>query len=214
MKLLKLIEYSIFPRRCELCGEIVEIDEERCEYCESAKRLSNPIFDITFWFDGLVSPYHYESSVRVGIHRFKYRGYVELAPTFADEMCKSIDMHLFDIPFDFITFVPLTKKKKRKRGYNQAELLAKEIAKKYDLQCVNTLIKTKETKNQQGSSEAERKKNLKNAFNIADVDVKGKNILLVDDVKTTGATLNECSKVLKKNGAERVYAVTIAVTQR
>ena len=79
--------------------------------------------------------------------------------------------------------------------------------------CSITYKLIRNTKSQQGSSAKERRINLKGAFDIADIDVKGKTVLLVDDVRTTGATLNECAKVLKKNGAERVCAVVIAVTQ-
>ena len=212
MRFFKLLEYLIFPRRCELCGDVVEINKSKCDECEKISRADYVSFSNSNSYDCLVAPFYFSSNIRYGIHRFKYRGFVELAPSFANEMHRLIEKEYYNIPFDMVSFVPLSKKKRRKRGYNQAELLAKEIADKMDLQCVNLLVKIRNTKSQQGSSAKERRINLKGAFDIADIDVKGKTVLLVDDVRTTGATLNECSKVLKKNGAEKVCTVVIAVT--
>lgn len=213
MNILKLIEYSVYPRRCELCANVIEMDRVRCESCEQLEDLNHTIYDNSLAFDALVAPFYFESGIRVGIHRFKYRNYDELADSLANEMLKAIRLQYADIEFDAVTFVPLTWIRKLKRGYNQAELLAEVIAKGMGLKCSKLLVKVKNTKTQQGSTASQRKKNLINAFDSSGVDVKGKTILLVDDVKTTGATLSECARVLKKYGAEKVYAVTIAVTK-
>lgn len=213
MKLLEIIKYSIFPRRCELCGKVVKLDVKRCDDCENASRTVGRMVDNKMAYAGLVAPFLFKDSIRAGIHKFKYRGFKELAKPFAKEMARSVQKEYENISFDLITFVPITKRKLRKRGYNQAELLAKELSRELNVPCVNTLNKTKSTKSQQGRSRKERMNNLKDAFEIADYDVKGKTILLVDDVKTTGSTLNECSKVLKKNKADKIYAVVVAVTK-
>lgn len=213
MNLFELIKRSIFPKRCELCGEVIEIDKNRCGYCEFAQRMNGRSTDAKMAYESVTAPYLYMDSIRAGIHKFKYRGFTELAKGFAKEMADTVKTEYRNIDFDLITYVPLAKKKKRKRGYNQAELLAKELSKELDVPCVNALNKIKNTDSQQGKKRKERMNNLKDAFEIADVDVKGKTILLVDDVKTTGSTLNECSKVLKRNKADKVYAVTIAVTR-
>lgn len=213
MNILKIIERSFFPRRCELCGEVVELDRKRCSSCETAQRTVGRIVDNKMAYASVVSPFLFKDSVRKGIHNFKYEGFVELAPVFATEMADAVKREYASIDFDAVTYVPLTKKRLRKRGFNQSELLAKEISKLLDVPCINGLSKIRETKSQQGRSKAERATNVKDAFEIANYDVKNKIILLVDDVKTTGSTLNECAKVLKKHKADKVFAVTIAVAK-
>ena len=216
MRLKKLIEYSLFTRRCEICGSVVEFNRARCEECEELKRITGCVIDDEMKYSALVSSYFYDDeSVRRAVARFKYRGFKALASSLAGEMIKSVEENYSDVSFDYVTYVPMTLWKKRKRGYNQTELLAKEIAGRMNVPCKCLLKKIKKTKAQQGSTSAERKKNLSGAFDLCvyEETIKGKTILLVDDVKTTGSTLNECSKILKKNGAEKVYAVTFAMTR-
>ncbi|HEY59107.1 MAG TPA: ComF family protein [Anaerolineae bacterium] len=114
---------------------------------------------------------------------------------------------------DIIIPVPLSEKRKRSRGYNQASRLAKPIAKSLMKPFLpEGLIKEKETKSQVGLSFEERKKNVTGAFSANSDIVNSRNILLVDDVITTGATLQACAMSLKKAGAVRVYGITIART--
>lgn len=113
----------------------------------------------------------------------------------------------FDLKDHSLVPVPLSRKKLLKRGYNQAEILAKKISQETGLNLSLCLIKIKETPDQVGLSYEERLKNLKGAFKI--VNEAPKKIILIDDVKTTGTTLRECAKVLKKAGARKIYALTI-----
>ena len=112
-----------------------------------------------------------------------------------------------------IMFVPMTRKKERKRGYNQSKLLAERISEMTYLPVLKgILIKRRETKNQHDLSYHERLDNLHGSYEITDKSViKGKTILLCDDVKTTGATLNECAFELRINGAKAVYSICAAV---
>ena len=113
---------------------------------------------------------------------------------------------------DVVTFVPMTKKEQRKRGYNQSELLAREIANSLSLECRPSLKKVKESPEQKSLSAKERAENLKGVFSCSDAALKGKRVLLIDDVFTTGATANECSGVLLKAGASNVLVLTACVT--
>lgn len=114
----------------------------------------------------------------------------------------------------WITAVPLYKSRECKRGYNQAELLAKELSKKLNIQFVaNVLMREKQTKLQFELKKEERKKNVLDAFCLNSKfnnKLSGVKIILVDDITTTGSTLQECEKILKKSGVEKVLGVTLA----
>ncbi len=105
--------------------------------------------------------------------------------------------------------MPLHRFKKWKRGYNQTELIAKYMAKKLDIPYMDTLTKVRNTKTQSSLSAKHRETNVKNAFKCK-CDIKGKRILLIDDIITTGLTINECSRILKRAGATRVDFAVIA----
>ena len=115
-----------------------------------------------------------------------------------------------DLSCDIITFVPMHPKRLKKRSYNQAELLAKELSKILNVQLVDCLQKVKDTKNQAKLSREERIKNLSDSFKVDKNLVKNKAVLLVDDVLTTGSTADTVSKVLIKAGAEKVRVLTLA----
>lgn len=120
-----------------------------------------------------------------------------------------LDPLLFeDWRFDCITYVPMFKKREKARGYNQARLLAQELAERVNCECVALLEKITYTKNQASLTRSERETNLVGTF--AATCASPKSVLLVDDVMTTGATANECAKVLKKAGAKTVYVLTFA----
>ena len=107
--------------------------------------------------------------------------------------------------------IPLFSSKLRKRGYNQAEILAKELSKKFNLSFQNILKRTRDTKTQVGRSSVDRKLNIKNAFELnTKYLIRNTNVFLVDDIVTTGSTLLEAAKVLKKAGARRVIGLTLA----
>ena len=112
--------------------------------------------------------------------------------------------------FDVVTFAPMSAKAKRNRRYNQAQLLANAFCDLLQIaEPIEALVKTKETAPQEKLTKTERKQNLVGAYKI-NADVKGKVVLVIDDVKTTGSTLNECAKVLKRAGATTVICLTVA----
>ena len=118
-----------------------------------------------------------------------------------------------DIEFDYVAYVPMDKKREKQRGFNQSMLLAKGIAEELNIPFgKNLLVKLYRTDVQHELNEVERKGNLLGAFDVSSAyNLEGRTVLLVDDVKTSGATLNECGKMLYLNGAERVFCLTAAL---
>ena len=184
---------------CKRCGVGIDGAEDYCGYC-SFERVH---------FDKAYSVFSYEGAVRDAVLRFKFGNCGNFARIFAKYMAALAVEH--DLEFDLVTYAPMTKQAKRKRGYNQARLLAQYFC--AILSCeeklVDAIVKIKETKPQEQLGKDERKTNLVNAYRCR-ADVANKRVLVIDDVKTTGATLNECGKVLKKAGATSVIGLTVA----
>lgn len=226
---IKRLSYALFPRRCDLCGEVVALSDERCDDCRTQHRITGDTCDVCGCekefcscgknpkkpgYKRIVAPYYFEKSIAKAVHRFKFYGYTELSNAMAKEIADVVDDKYFDIEFDCVTYVPMSKKKLRKRGYNQSHLLAKDISERLKIPLSDMLVKSIDTPSQRGSSAKERSRNLYGSFDIADnVDPEGKTILLIDDVKTTGSTLGECSSTLKSAGAS-VYCATLAITKK
>lgn len=223
--LVKEISQVLFPDdvKCIVCGR--EIHPNKYSLCDDCGFTLNRNFclrcgrhkvgigdycgeckDLLLHFDECRSAVDYEGEAKNVIMRLKYSGSAYLSSAVSEHMLDVL--FATDWDFDRITFVPMHKDKRKKRGYNQAELLALEISERINVECSDLLEKTKVTKNQAALSGAERLENLKGAFSA-----KGevpKHVLLIDDVFTTGATTSECAKVLKKAGAEVVYVLTFA----
>lgn len=212
-----LFQQLVYGNRCRLCTKVIPIGKTLCTSCDPEKHRA-PYEELLrrvmtgHSFDGHTCPFYYEDIIRTGIHNFKYKGYKRCSEFFAEEMIKVIERDFENENPDYITCVPMTKKKKRLREYNQCEQLLKHISNVFGYpKTPDILIKTKETPSQVELSGKERLTNLKGAFKASDkYDIRGKTILLCDDVMTTGSTLEECSKTLKKAGAKRVICVTVA----
>jgi ComF family protein len=154
----------------------------------------------------------YEGSLRGAIHRWKYEGKTYLTPFFAEWMEEGLNRHWGPHSLDLLIPVPLHTQRLRERGFNQALLLVKELSRRTGIPYRKTILqKKKPTIPQVNLSGTEREKGLRGAFQvIGKEELLGKSVLLVDDVYTTGATVNECSKVLLRGGAERVNVLTLA----
>ena len=146
------------------------------------------------------------------IHYFKYKSFKNLAPVLGEILIKYIENCKLKIENFIIVPVPLHKKRQRERGFNQAKLLAEIIAKNLNLELKDCLKRVKNTKPQSQLKDGEkRQSNVFNCFSAANPDsIKGKKIILVDDVFTSGATMNEAVKILKSNGAKRIIALVLA----
>ncbi len=212
-KLLSL-KQIFFPPKCPTCGEILPTGQFCCKAC--AKKFHEDIVKIYNLPIGkksriftVFSAEYYENYYKKYIERFKFYGKTSYATQLAKLMYKNCKEHLEG--FDAITYVPMTKKAMAKRGYNQAELLAKDLAHMLDLPLVKVLDKIRDTYAQHTLGANERHKNIKNAYKVS-IDISGQKILIVDDIITTGATLCECAKTMYKSGATLVVGVTSANT--
>lgn len=216
-----LILRLILSNRCRLCMKTIPINGFVCDECKTEHLKIQPgIFKnqtfINRYYDNLTSPFFYAGSIRQGIVNFKYKNFKRGAEFFTREMAHSLESDFPDEEPDIITGIPMTKLHYRERNFNHTKILAKGISKIFGIPvCHNLLIKIKDTPTQVGSSAKERQKNLKNAFKVnPKYNVKNKTVLLCDDVLTTGSTLDECAKALKKAGAKKVLCVTAALNNQ
>ena len=158
-----------------------------------------------------VAPLFYEAAVKDSIRRYKFHNMRGYRRTYGSLLAECVDAHTAG-QFDLITWVPVSRKRLRKRGYDQAELLARETAPYLDKPLIPTLQKMKDVAAQSsiGGREA-RKVNIAGAYVVLDpAAVSGKRVLLMDDVLTTGSTLSECARMLLLAGATEVLCATIA----
>lgn len=154
----------------------------------------------------------YEEGLKESIARFKYEGKIILGENLGRLMAKILYPDLILSTYDLFMPVPLHPKRLRERGFNQAVVLGDQLSRRYrvPLDSLN-LRRNRTTESQIHLDFKERRRNVKGAFEVRDEEkVKGKSILLIDDVYTSGATVNECTKVLRKVGAERVDVLTLA----
>ena len=194
----KYVEYNN-GKTCKRCGVGIDGEEEYCGNCAYDK----------IYFDRAYSVFNYEGAVQQAILSMKFNNLASYAKVFAKYLVFMAQK--VNLEYDLVTFAPMSKKSLRKRRYNQAQELAKRFCSllNQDDLLVEAIVKNKETEAQERLSKTERKTNLIGAYDI-NAEVKGKRVLVIDDVKTTGATLNECAKVLKRAGATAVYGLTVA----
>jgi competence protein ComFC len=155
----------------------------------------------------------FDDYYKILIHRLKYNQKIPLGRRLAEKLGETVSSDGNFSSCDLIIPVPLHRARKRERGFNQSEILAEGVSKVINVEFLKDVLKRmKNTKDQTHLNVQERKENVEGAFVVTRPDeVISKRVILVDDVMTTGATLNECAKTLLEAGAERVYAVTLAV---
>lgn len=196
---------------CVICGDELYEEGLICNKCEKNIKFCNDIFKIEKYDTELdcYSVAYYSSAMMELILRLKYKGDFRAGEAIAEYMLNVIKST--DIEFDIITYIPMTKKSLKKRGYNQGEYLAKIIGNMVNKPVIHSLIKVKQTKDQIGLSGNERWNNVDGSFSIINKNsVKNKKILLVDDVITTGATTFYCSYELIKSEASKITILTAA----
>lgn len=212
----KILEY-IYPPTCGVCGKICK--EYICNKCRIKLRKyeikNNHIIKIgnkEKHFDELLCIFKYEDIIRDILIKYKFQNKPYLYKTFSKIILKNQKTCGFLEKYDIIIPVPISKKRKHERGYNQTQLVAKEITKILNIKLGNNiLIKTIDTRAQSGLSKKDRATNVKDVFRILNYEViKDMKILIFDDIYTTGSTANECARVLKEAGAEKVGILTIA----
>lgn len=218
MNFLEEMLHFIFPKECGICRK--SVNTYLCNECLNniqnsnmfLNRIENYTKDNTKYFDYHAYVFSYKDLARKKLIQYKFENKAYLANMFCEFFIKNKKICGFFKKYDIIISVPMTKKKKWKRGYNQTELIAKLLAKKIENLRYekNILIKIKDNKTQSTLNKKQRIQNVKNVYKIKNIQtIKEKNILIIDDIYTTGATVNECAKVLKQSN-NNIGVITIA----
>lgn len=228
-KAKRILMSILFPERCACCGQVVPPLTGCCSSClKSLPAIEPPLCPFCGagaeactcgrhrrHFDRCASPFYYEDPVKQGILLFKEYGSAESAAFFAERMTEVFHREWGTPYLDGIVPVPMRKEELRSRGHNQSRLLAKALSERLDAPLNEILVKITATRPQKELTALERGGNVLGAFDVRGETLRsraleGARILLVDDVITTGATLDECAKVLKIAGATEVLALTAA----
>lgn len=204
---------------CPNCFAFLSFDFSMiCLVCNKASidGLTHPGCRGKYAIDGAFAGVSYKGVVRKLIYNFKYKPYLSDLRKFLTELFYEslIQQEVFQKVYHLspiLVPIPLSQKKLRKRGYNHAKLLTEGLAKKLNLKQAEVLKRIRETKSQFGLTLKERKENIKNAFMFnSEFKIQNSNVFLVDDILTTGSTLLEATRILKKNGAKKVWGLTLA----
>lgn len=223
----------MYPRTCPVCGKVLGIDkgyickdcqkqlvyitEPKCmkcgkkllsdveEYCYDCKKQQH------YFINGL-APFAHVGAITDSIYKIKYNNKREYIDFFVNELIRLYQREILSWGCDALVPVPIHRKKKIIRGYNQAECIAKRMAKHLNLPvCKNGLIRVKNTVAQKELNDKERRNNIENAFIIGKDIVKYSKIILVDDIYTTGSTIDACSKTLLNAGVQEVHFVCLSI---
>lgn len=198
---LNKMEFLINP--CPICGDKMDAENKLCENCKNRQ---------TTYFKRCRSVFVYSGICKNLIVSAKFEGKRYLAKSMAKFMAECYYSHRLNC--DLVTFVASGKQRIKERGYNLSELIATEFAKIVNLPVVATLVRIKET-HQINKTYAERQQNIAGAFELLpNLNLTGKSVLIIDDVYTTGATMNECSRMIKLAGASQVFGLTLAHTPK
>ena len=227
----KLFLDLLFPRRCAVCDTVLPLGEQEiCEACQRkiqyldralCMKCGKPVkeeeeycYDCRhkehFYKQGAaLFPYEY---IRSSLYRFKYGGRMEYAGFYGRQMAVRFreKKHLWKA--QALVPVPLHKRKQRKRGYNQAELIARELSGYWGIPVItNLVVRTKNTRPMKEIVGTDRQNNLKKAFKLGSNDVKLNTIIIIDDIYTTGSTIDEVAKVCRQAGIANIYYLTVSI---
>lgn len=209
----RLILHLLFPNKCPVCGEIIGENDEFCPSCPEKFTVYHGNFRVEN-ADGYTASFEYNDAISPAIMLLKDGVCGNAAYALGNSLARTITNSCFADEFDLIIPVPMHKKDKLKRGYNQAELIAREVSHKLNVQlCTKAVVKARKTLTQKALTAKERAENLSEAFAVAAPElIRGKSVLLIDDVCTTGSTLKELTKLLKSAGASHVYCASCCKT--
>lgn len=193
--------YLLGPK-CMKCGK--RLPEEEMEYCVDCERIHH-------LYQRGVSLYDYEK-VSESLYRFKYGNRSSYATFFGEEIAYYLGDLIRSWEIDGILPVPMYAAKERRRGYNQAACLAKSVGKCLGIPVLDGLVqRTRNTIPLKNLNPQQRRNNLKNAFKIVPFGVKLERIIIMDDIYTTGSTVDEIAELLLRNGCEKIYVITLAI---
>ena len=201
-----------FPERCPYCLALTLPSEVACEECK--EKLSDKIYHKTVGgIFSVSSSLPYKDEFRDAILRLKFSKRKQFSYQLAKYMYLKFSEEINFYDYDLITAVPLHKDTFRERGFNQSELIAKDLSRFCDVPYMELLNKTRKNKPQHTLKGDKREKNVKGVYRCTDEKlIQNKKIILVDDIITTGFTMAECASTLKKAGADEIICLTFAVT--
>ena len=206
----------LFPEKCALCGRILERGEwDLCQKCR-VEGPDCPVSQTKYPFlDEWTALWYYEGDVRRSLLRYKFYGKRHLAACYA----RLLGMKLLTedrADFDVLTWIPISGKRLRKRGFDQVQLLAEKLGGELGTVPVATLKKVRHNRAQSGiTGYAQRKANVLGAYQVLNAAaLQGKRVLLLDDILTTGATAGECARVLLTAGAKEVKFAAVAAAKQ
>lgn len=227
-ELVKTLISFAYPNTCLDCGDIIPEGEYFCDCCyEMLNRINHEkqcfkcgldkkhcdCKRVVYSFDGVTAPFYYADGAKSAVHTLKFGKRQYVAEFFAQQMSLTFKYVYSDMEFDGICYVPLSSKSFRKRGFNQSREIAGYLSDILKIPLIEGSLGCKnKKKSQHETDKSERNKNVKDIF-FAKRAVRGR-ILLVDDIKTTGSTLDECSKRLLAAGASSVYCITGLITEK
>jgi len=218
--MVKEILHIVFPPKCIFCRNVLEdhSDINICKSCFDKIPFQNingdsylKIFNAPFC-DAVICPCRYESVIKKALTNFKFRDKPSLYRALAYFIIMTLDELIDREEIDIVAAVPLSSKRYRMRGYNQAGLLAAYLAKELHVVNASSIIKrSRDTQKQATLDKDKRGLNVFNAFNVIDYNYVGnKKVLIIDDIFTTGSTISECAREFKNAGAAMVYAAVVA----
>ncbi len=204
----------VYPPKCPFCRALSDGKAAVCAHC-LVNLPYTPVGVLPrpgHYVDEFYSALYYKGRVRESILRYKFggvRGYADFYAPFLRQCADENELYA-----DVVTWVPLSARRLRRRGYDQARLLAEAVSDYMGLDCARLVKKHRHNPPQSGKSGIEKRRdNVRGVYSLSDgVSVAGKRILIIDDVVTTGSTLEECAKVLKRAGAKKILALTLACT--
>lgn len=220
------LNFTFYPDRCCFCGKPIIFSSMLCKSCrKTAKVIRGPSCPScgrlkkdckcgkkANFYTAIAAPFMYTGVVRRGISLWKFREFHKSVLFFAEMMAASIKKSFGDVQFDVVTFIPQTRAEAENRTYNQSQRLAEEVGRLLNVPVKPLLIKLYETERQHSLHLIERSGNVFGVFDVCNKKMTtNKKILLIDDIKTSGRTINECAKMLRLHGAESVYCAVIAV---
>lgn len=226
MKVKRIISRIFFPEKCSVCGEIMPLLQPYCSHCgvDSQKIRSDACkscghekcicsADNPAPVKNFTAVYLYQEQLKKSILSFKFEGESSYSLLFGKAMAERLKEVFGDISFDGVCYVPMSRKTEAVRGYNQSELLARQVAKSLRLPVADCLEKTKDNRHQKDLTAIERFENVKGAFCVRKPQlIKNKTLILCDDIRTTGSTLNQCCLALTRAGAKEIYCLCLALT--
>ena len=231
----KTIQYLLFPKRCIGCDKVLDFGRYKYGVCKKCKSKITYAYEPVCKVCGKViidgngelcddctgkkhyflqskGVYVYEGPIKGSMYRFKYNNRRSYKHTFARDIVRIHGDWIRSIRIDAVVPIPMYNKKRRKRGYNQAELIARALSKEIGVPCYDKIVtRSRDTTPMKGLSDTQRQKNLKNAFNFSQKGLQLKRVLLIDDIYTTGATMDSVARILREAGIKEVYGLCICV---